>query len=253
MSKAIDLSHVYSLRNDFTIIGLTGQIGSGCSEVAEQLSRGFRFSDFEDPLEVGVDSKTFEFKHNSYRKYRIAYNYAKYNDNFKGYSRINYKDILVIFLLQNSFDDFIDFLKSTELSKALETIVPNASFDEEVQMLFELKTQFNTLSEKYRLIDIKNIKVNNNWNDLYNFFFNSEFLSFCDAIYSILRKNSRVKRNKLLQIISTNLRSSGNPFEFSEPTAVKIFTIVELVNYGYKKPPQVFRYKGRRTNSNCNR
>ena len=230
MSKAIDLTHIYNLRSNFTVIGLTGQIGSGCSEVAEQLSRGFKYSDFEDPLEVGIDPKTFDFKHNSYRKYRIAYNYAKHKDNFKGFSRIDYKDILVTFLLQNSFDDFINFLKSTELNKELEAIVPNASFNEEAQMLIELKPQFNALSEKYKSIKIQNIKVNNNWNELYNFFFNSEFLPFCNAIHTKLRKNSRVKRNKFLQIISTNLRRSGDPFKFSEPKADNIFTIVELIN-----------------------
>lgn len=72
MSKALNLSHIYNLRNNFTIIGLTGQVGSGCSEVAEQLSRGFRYPDFEDPLDVGLDRNTSEFKHNSYRKYRIV-------------------------------------------------------------------------------------------------------------------------------------------------------------------------------------
>lgn len=244
MSAAIDLSHIYSLRNDFTIIGLTGQIGSGCSEVAEQLSRGFRNSDFEEPLEVGIDSKTLEFKHNSYRKYRIAYNYAKYEDNFKGYSRINYKDILIIFLLQSPFDNFINFLESPELKNELEikvpiddeekeltAIVPNADFDEEVQMLIKLKTHFFTLSEKYKLIQIQDIKDNNNWNELYNFYYNSEFLKFSEEIHTILRKNSRVKRNKFLQVISANIRRSGNPFNFFDVKANKIFTIVELINY----------------------
>ena len=45
----MDLSHIYSLRNNFTLIGLTGQIGSGCSEVAEQLSNGFRYERLRRP------------------------------------------------------------------------------------------------------------------------------------------------------------------------------------------------------------
>ena len=121
MSKGIDLSHIYNLRNNFTIIGLTGQIGSGCSDVAEQLSKGFNNRDFQQLHEVGINPETSEIKHNSYRKYRIVYNYAK--DNFKGYSRINYKDVLVIFLLQSSFADFINFLQSSELKNELEAKV----------------------------------------------------------------------------------------------------------------------------------
>jgi uridine kinase len=74
MDKALDLSHIYNLRNNFTIIGLTGQIGSGCSEVAEQLSRGFKYSDFDDPLEVGLDNfNPPKIKPNEFRKYRIVY------------------------------------------------------------------------------------------------------------------------------------------------------------------------------------
>src|ERR1051325_3029944 len=202
MIKAIDLSHIYSLRNNFTIIGLTGQIGSGCSEVAEQLSIGFRYADFEDPLEIGLSRDTSEFKHNSYRKYRIVYKYAV--DNFKSYSRINYKDVLVIFLLQNSFEAFIRFLNSTELNLEFHTLFPNVNFEEEIQALITLKPRFEALSKKFQAIKIQEIKDNNNWNELYKFYFDDpEFHSFCDSIHAALKEKSRVKRNKLLQIIST--------------------------------------------------
>ena len=231
MSKVIDLSHIYSLRNNFTIIGLTGQIGSGCSEVAQQLSRGFNYNDFVDPLEVGLDPNTLDFKHNSYRKYRIVYNYAKYKDNFKGYTRISYKDILIVFILQNSFDAFIRFLGTPELKKELEDAKLNANFYNEVQLLNELKSQFDALSEKLKSIEIQKIKKNDNWKDLYEFYFNSEFLSFSNSFHNVLKTDSQLKRNKLLQVISTNIRKSSFPFEFSEPSADNIFTIVKLINY----------------------
>lgn len=35
------LDELYSLREDFSIIGLTGRTGSGCSKVAELLSKDF--------------------------------------------------------------------------------------------------------------------------------------------------------------------------------------------------------------------
>jgi deoxycytidylate deaminase len=229
MSKAIDLSHIYNLRNNFTVIGLTGQIGSGCSEVAEQLSKGFNYGDFEDPLEVGINHNTLKFKHNSYRKYRIVYKYASVN--FKHFSRINYKDVLVVFLLQYSFEDLIHFLMSSELKNELEIIGLNSNFDQESQMLNDYKLQFERFSEIYKSLNIEEIKAKNNWNDLYEFYFKSEFLSFCNNIHTVLRSKSRVKRNKVLQVISTNLRKTGNPFEFSEPSANNIFTIVEIINY----------------------
>lgn len=238
MSRGIDLSHIYSLRNNFTIIGLTGQIGSGCSEVAEQLAKGFNNADFETPRAVGVDPESSEFKHNSYRKYRIVYNYAK--ENFKSYSRINYKNVLLIFLLKYPFNDLLQFLQSPDLKNEMEAkipiddesldliaIVPNANFDNEIELLRELKDKFNDFSENYRSIEGKQ---KSHPEELSKFFFSSEFTAFCEAFYSILRKHSRVKRNRLLQIVSNNLRKSGNPFSLESSSAEYIFTIVELIN-----------------------
>jgi deoxycytidylate deaminase len=230
MSEAIDLSQIYSLRNNFTVIGLTGQIGSGCSEVAEQLSKGFNYNDFKNPIEIGLDPETLEFKHDSYRKYRIVYNWAKYKDNFKGYSRVNYKDVLMIFILQTTFDDFKNFLISPELKKELEDANLHSNFDDEILKFNEIRSQFDTLSEKFKLIDISNIKTNDNWEELYNFYFKSNFLQFCKSFLTILKANSQLKRNKLLQLIANNLRKSGHPFDFSEPNADNIFTIVKLIN-----------------------
>ena len=199
------------------------QIGSGCSEVAEQLSKGFNNYDFEDPLEVGLVhnplSDEFEFKHNAYRKYRIVYNYAKYQDNFKGYFRINYKDVLVLFILENSYDNFVKFLESSELKKELQDAKLHHNFDIELEKLKELKPQFEVLSEEYK-----------SKRALFDFYVNSDFHQLCNSIYSILKVNSRLKRNKLLQVISTNLRKSGGPYEFAEPSAENIFKIVELIN-----------------------
>lgn len=235
MGKPLDLSHIYSLRNDFTIIGLTGQIGSGCSEVAEQLSRGFRYSDFEDPLEVGLDSQTFKIKHNSYRKYRIVYNYAK--ENFNGFLRINYKDVLLFFLLEHTLEELFAFLRCTELKGELRAANLIDDFEIEIEQLIELKPQFEVVSEKYHTIKAKDFDDNDTLLELFNFF-QSEFQPFCNTIHHVLKSKSRLKRNKVLQVIANNLRRSRNPFEFAEPSADKIFTIVEFVNHlikGFRK------------------
>lgn len=226
MNTGLDLSHIYNLRNNFTVIGLTGQIGSGCSDVAAQLGRGFIPADFDDPFKIGFDNKEAEFKHNSYRKYRIIYNYASIN--LKPYSRINYKEILIMLLLKYSFEDFIKFLESPDLFSAFEDLFKKLKspgqhdFNIEISELLKLKESFNELSEKYRKIEIPSI-------DLYNFYFEGDFKRFSEKFLEALKKNSRIKRNKLLQIISINLRKSGEPYKFSDPSADKVFTIVELI------------------------
>lgn len=229
MSQAIDLSHIYKLRNDFTIVGLTGQIGSGCSEVADQLVKGFNEGkDFEDPFIIGFEKSMNGFTHNSYRKYRIIYNYAEVN--FKNYSLIKYKDVLIIFLLQHSFKGFVDFLKSPELENEFLTLGLSFDFNAEISGLQSLEQEFIALAEKFKSIDVHHLKENNAWETFYEFYFNSDFKPFCTKLFSIFNPASLLKRNKLLQIIATNLRMSGNPYKFSEANANNIFTIVELIN-----------------------
>ena len=63
MCKGIDLSELYSLRKDFTIIALTGRTGSGCTTVAKQISEGFNPKNFPDPRSFN------KCNHNSYYKY----------------------------------------------------------------------------------------------------------------------------------------------------------------------------------------
>ncbi|BBE18548.1 deoxycytidylate deaminase [Aquipluma nitroreducens] len=227
----MDLSYIYRLRNNFTIIGLTGRTSSGCSQIANQLVKGFdNGMNFEDPYEIGLNENKSGFKHNTFRKYRIIYDYAKCN--FSGYSLIRYKDILTIFLLQSSFDEFIKFLNSSELKDKFQDSNLNIEleFSIEISKLEELRNSFNEFSILYKEIDVPRLKENNNWGKLFKFYYESGFISFSKKIHDILKENSLLKRNKVLQIISNNLRRSGNAFNFSDISADNIFTIVEFIN-----------------------
>lgn len=231
MSQAMDLSHIYRLRNNFTIIGLTGRTSSGCSQIANQLVKGFDDGvNFEDPYEIGFNKNKTGFKHNTYRKYRIIYDYAKCN--FKGYSLIRYKDILTIFLIQSSFNEFIKFLNSQELKDKFSESDLNIDvvFDYEISKLEELKKSFDDFSRLYKEIDVPRLKENNHWKKLYSFYFDSDFISFSNKVHDILKEKSLLKRNKVLQIISNNLRRSGNSYNFTDISADNIFTIVEFIN-----------------------
>ena len=50
MSKT-NLDQLYSLRRDFTIIGLTGRIGSGCSEIGKILSSEYEEMELIQPTQ----------------------------------------------------------------------------------------------------------------------------------------------------------------------------------------------------------
>ena len=88
MNKGTDLSPLFSQRRDFTVIALTGRNGSGYHKVANLLEKGFVADEYPAP-------ENFLQENNSYRKYRIIYNYAK--ENFIPFTLIRYKDIITLF------------------------------------------------------------------------------------------------------------------------------------------------------------
>ena len=106
------MEQIYSLRKNFTIIGLTGTMGSGCSKVAEYLSKDQK-TFFENKLLRNPDSIEIEnnniVDYNSVlfkRKYNICYNFMK--QNWKQYIFIDYKKVLLFYTL----DYFINIKKS---------------------------------------------------------------------------------------------------------------------------------------------
>lgn len=75
-----DLKQLYDLRNNFLIVGLTGRLGSGCTTVADILTKE-KFTDCNFPV-----PHNDKFDGNEERKYRITYNFL--NQNWKPFQLI---------------------------------------------------------------------------------------------------------------------------------------------------------------------
>ena len=97
--KVVD--RIYQLRRDFIVIGLTGRTGSGCSTVAEILSR----DDFNTLKSLHHEWNP-EHIDNDARKNRIIYNYIK-ND-WKPFQVIKASDIIFFYALLAGYKDFYD-------------------------------------------------------------------------------------------------------------------------------------------------
>ncbi|MCB9065465.1 MAG: hypothetical protein H6551_10035 [Chitinophagales bacterium] len=224
MAQSVDLSHIYKSRSNFTVIGLTGRTSSGCSTVAGQLVLGFNNgTDFEPPF-------SFNLNHNSYRKYRIIYDYAKVN--FKPYSLIKYRHVLTLFLLKRSFNEFLSFLRSEELKEEFKKSKFNQrpDFESEISDLEVLRETFNDFSARYNAIDFGKLYKEGVLINLYDFFFDPSFSLFSERLSDILKNKSLLKRNKILQVISNNLRKSGDVYNNKFLSPDYIDTIVELIN-----------------------
>lgn len=93
------LKQIYSLRQDFIIIGLTGRTGSGCTTVANVLCEEF------DGFKTNYHHKNDAPITNEYRKDAIIYNFLS-NGNWIPFVKITASDVIFLFALQNDFDHF---------------------------------------------------------------------------------------------------------------------------------------------------
>jgi deoxycytidylate deaminase/dephospho-CoA kinase len=219
----MNIEKIYELRKSFTIIALTGRKGSGCSEVANRLKEGF-----SNDNSIFRNPSTTNITHNSYRKYRIVYDYSK--ENFKPHILISYKKILFLFILTKNYDDFIIFLKSENLRRdfAESRLAHLCDFDDEIKKISYFKNDFDFLHNEIDAIwkKQKNAKARG-LKDLYQ---TEKFQHLANCIFEILEIHSTVKRNKLLQLIGNNLRKSSEYDSFSNYNLDNVFSVVDLIN-----------------------
>jgi deoxycytidylate deaminase len=253
MNRGTDLSHIYSLRQDFTVIALTGRTGSGCTTVAKQISRGFDES-YPKPTE-----KDFDQQHNSYRKYHIVYDYAR--QNFGGYLLLTYRDVLTMILLKYPLQDFIEFLFSPQVTNAVKGLKEkvfkhhamdvnregynpdqsviddlflhkiNEDFTKEKLNLESLAEDFAKFGKAFNQIDFIDVRKNlDEAEKLFDVFFSPEYKLFSELIHKSLKSVSPVKHNIVLQQITNNIRRSNNPFKPKDTDATNIFAIADQIN-----------------------
>ncbi|MBO9199424.1 MULTISPECIES: hypothetical protein [Niastella] len=224
MQPGIDLSPIYTLRSNFTIIGLTGRTGSGYVDIAMQLTKGFNKKDYPNP-------DSFDLSHNSYKKYKIAYNYA--TENFKKFTLIRYRDVIALYLTKYSYGCFISFLKSDDLKNFFLKSKAKVEYDftEEIKILATLESTFNDIHARFSEINYEDELRKAEWAPKLNeLFLDSTFQTFCTDFHRSLQKSSFVKHNILMEILTTNMRKSGNPYRSDGKDSNNLFSIAKLIN-----------------------
>ncbi|KAA6344842.1 hypothetical protein EZS27_007552 [termite gut metagenome] len=137
MSEIID--KIYELRSSFVVIGLTGRTGSGCSSAAKLLSAK-KFDEFNAPSPEEEDNIS-----NEDRKYRIVYNYL--NENWHEFTIIQASDIITFFVLQHSYDDFMNSFAPSKYKE-------NPTFKDDYKKLHE------KAKKTLRILDERKTKLN---------------------------------------------------------------------------------------------
>jgi len=210
---------IYSLKNSFTIIGLTGRTGAGVSSVAETLSNDFSEIEYVQPLKP-------EPLNNKMRRYNISYNYAKAN--WKKYKIISYKNVILIHILRSPNKDFLQFLKENKYE------------ENKIDEFTELYEKFQIPIKEINLIPNinHNLKRKKHLKKLAELFFHSDFENLSNEFNELLKGNGFIKRIEFFSQIANNIRKSGKCFGELNENGVHIYSIAETINRiikGYKK------------------
>lgn len=154
------IDHIYSLRKEFLIIGLTGRTGSGCSTVANILKTG-------NIQELKSNFKNFREGEitNQVRKDRIVNNYI--SKNWYPFTIITASNIIYYFAVLEGFDKFVGaVVDSTFKSNILENAKGEQNLDlkEETKRKKEwslyVRNSLNTLKDSFSEFSDLTSKIN---------------------------------------------------------------------------------------------
>lgn len=104
MDKAKAIKSLYSQRERFVLIGLTGRTGSGCSTVSEILSK-----DNINELDLRA-YKTCDYNSSDERKYSVVYRFMQGENRWKKFTIIEASSIIFSFILQETYEKLFLFL-----------------------------------------------------------------------------------------------------------------------------------------------
>lgn len=246
MEKADVIKSLYRQRDRFILIGLTGRTGSGCTTVANILSK-------EHINELDLRSyKTCDYNNADERKYSVIYRFMKGGEKWRKFTVIEASTIIFSFILERSWGELFSFID--KLGKK-----------GEIKEIEKLKVKIvNVLSDKTvdeDSIDLKSIESNTidtnvydilqkleNWND-------AEIPRIVECLTITLREKKNKFREVLkyntieqntgdaetgeekifnlytyfMQIVGNNIRSSGL-YNCEEEKAGKAITVAERID-----------------------
>ena len=103
-SKTDAIKSLYSQRDKFILIGLTGRTGSGCTTVSEILAR-------KSMNELDLRSyKTCDYNNADERKYSVIFRYMKEGKKWKEFTVIEASSIIFSFILEETYGRLFDFI-----------------------------------------------------------------------------------------------------------------------------------------------
>ena len=211
---------VFSHRESFIVVSLTGRTGSGCTTVAEILKEDFDIKKFPT-----ISSPP---KNNEDRKDNIIFNWTK--KNWKKFNCIQVSQIILLLGLEEEKSKFFEFI-GKESPK--------------IEDFNELINDFDLHHEKAILANktLKNIKTSSD-EDISK---SVKFIFECLPEYHHkVKKVLGYNYTKIFQLMGDNIRKSGSVIrDQPNPSKIlilpeKIHRIIKLVRYNHKNKNNYF-------------
>lgn len=248
-SKKIPVNAMYKQRKDFIVVALTGITGSGCSDLAELMSKGFTAWNEQkrEPAEIhsilkNADKQDVIF----FKKYELCHNVCA--KQYEEFEIIKYRNVLLLFAMEHyakeveSYEDFITrihdllllkFDKSHEREqdvKDAEYLVDNYFSPDELigfglsGYLYEYCKALTKLKDdrEYRKC-------------LYDLYKDNKFTEFCENLYDAMKQRDYYAKNFFVHRLAVSLRATANPDSVITSADEQlgndyIFCIVEKIN-----------------------
>lgn len=226
---------LYSLRQNFAIIGITGRSGSGCSEIANKLSDPNYISKIKSEFFI-----TEETTDTNDLKFNICLDFLDYKNNWRFFKTIKYTHVLFYQLLYEAF--YADKTKEDAANFLMSVVFPDKTFetprfskkDNEFQnikiLIEEITNKTEELFKSYSCTTLE-MCLDDEDKNTYNDFFNVISplgIHFFDS----LRTYNHTKTNLFIQDIACHLRSTGSvSYTSCETKSLKhIYIIAETIN-----------------------
>ncbi|PUV25147.1 hypothetical protein [Sphingobacterium athyrii] len=247
----MSLENLYSLRNNFLVVGLTGRTGGGANDICKFLQSE------ENPFIKGKFTIPDNLHVNEIQKFTICQNLLIDDSNkWQKFSVIKYSDVLLLFFFKELYrevkNDFVNLSYEILLNSFVrvynnKSVVTRRLGQEEntdhiVRNIFNLfknnRETLNSVSILFQLLstkpDFQQYRDTIEHLAYLNKIFFESFSNLTKEIYSLIDQIDPIARQLFLQDIARNLRSCGKVY-FEEPQHIKIepeyiFTVAVAIN-----------------------
>lgn len=251
MENTNDVKSIYQLRENFSVVGLTGKIGSGCTKFSELITSTEQSKPkyLRKPSEIRIFEKKENLNDIYYekrldldeeldnnvifkRKYKICYDFFK--KNHKTYETISYIDVILFYvvcysvnekdvrdssklfilltaLLKENFKDFNEDKEGSIISKSMLTEYFNDEKTELNNLISEIKKYFDEKSDSIDNI-LKEIRSGSDLNKLNDWYFGECFQQFSKKFYKYISCNDYYYASTFVNRLGNKIRGNGNPF-----------------------------------------